>query len=620
MTCDNVPPAGLGLQAGEGGSEGADHTMRDEAPSGLGPVPVLRWGTHICQAFERDGDLEEALVPYFAAGLRNHEACLWVTAAPFTADRARAALRAAVPDLDDRERTSQIEIRDASDWYKDGQPIVPDDLVADLVSREKDALARGYQGLRTNGNCAWVGAGQRADFQRYEALVQSTVRGRRMICMCSYGPHQTREPGFHDVVLAHHVLLSPGIGAGRVAPDAEARPAPRGDDAPLRCDDVLITGQLARRAAVNGPRHKPALDQLVRRVTDQPAAMLPKLVQVALDICGGGSAGVSVLEGAEFRWLGLHGALSVFEGARTPRDDSPCGVCLDQDGPILMEEPERIYSWIADANISVPEVLLAPLRAPDGEQIGTLWVVSDRKGHFDAGHAQTLAELATFTGMALHMIGTEERLTRALEQERLVAGEMSHRVKNMWAVATSIVKMSAQKAASPREMSDSVIARLTALSRAHGLAEGAQAGGVGLQDLLGSVLEPYSNCEISGPPAALVERALAPLAMTFHELATNAVKYGALSVPNGRVDISWRLDQAHLAITWRERNGPPPETPAPHGFGSALIRSSIGSLNGTVVKSWSEAGLEAQITLPRDLLPEPAPTGPDTDRPQSRIA
>jgi two-component sensor histidine kinase len=268
-----------------------------------------------------------------------------------------------------------------------------------------------------------------------------------------------------------------------------------------------------------------------------------------------------------------------------------------------MQEPERIYSWIADAKITVPEVLLVPLRAPDGQQIGTLWVVAD-KGHFNTGHAQTLAELATFTGMSLHMIRTEERLTRALEQERLVAGEMSHRVKNMYAVAASIVKMSAQKASSTREMSDNVIARLSALGRAHRVAESTQSDGVSLQDLLTSVLEPYVNCELSGPPVYLCKRALDPLVMTFHELATNALKYGALRASNGRVEVSWTRDDANVALTWRERNGPPPDTPAPLGFGSALIRSSIASLNGTITKSWPSAGLEARIMLPLDVLSE----------------
>ena len=107
--------------------------------------------------------------------------------------------------------------------------------------------------------------------------------------------------------------------------------------------------------------------------------MLPKLVQVALDICEADSAGVSVLEEEGFRWLELCGKFQVFDGETTPRRDSRSGVCLDRASAILMEHPERIYSWIAEAIITVPEVLLVPLRAPGGEQIGTLWVVAEKK-------------------------------------------------------------------------------------------------------------------------------------------------------------------------------------------------------------------------------------------------
>ena len=246
-----------------------------------------------------------------------------------------------------------------------------------------------------------------------------------MICMCSYGPHQTIEPAFYKVVLSHSFLLSPDGRKESDEPPARVHRPKKSRQKPVTFEDVLITDRLERRAPPNFDRNTPSLDQLVRRVSDQPSAMLPKLVQVAFEICGADSAGVSVLEGDGFRWRGLCGKLRAFEGATRPRNDSPCGVCLDCDGAILMEEPDRIYAWLADANITLPEVLLVPLRAPGGDQIGTLWVVAGEKGHFHAGHAGTLAQLATFTGMALHMIRTEERLTTALEQERLVAGEMS---------------------------------------------------------------------------------------------------------------------------------------------------------------------------------------------------
>lgn len=109
-----------------------------------------------------------------------------MTGRAFDAEQARSALRAAVPDLDMRERRKQIEITTAEAWYAAGQKLQPNELASGLLQREQSALASGYAGLRTSGNCAWVSEDQWADFLEYEAQVQEIVRGRRMICMCSY--------------------------------------------------------------------------------------------------------------------------------------------------------------------------------------------------------------------------------------------------------------------------------------------------------------------------------------------------------------------------------------------------------------------------------------------------
>ncbi len=144
-------------------------------------------------------------MPYFKAGLENHEVCLWVTGRAFNAEEARSALRTAVPDLDARERDKQIDIANGEEWYGAREKLRPHELVSGLVQREQDALARGYAGLRTNGNCSWVSPGQWADFLDYEGLVQKVVRGRQMICMCSYCGDQLGA-GSHLEVMDRHDL------------------------------------------------------------------------------------------------------------------------------------------------------------------------------------------------------------------------------------------------------------------------------------------------------------------------------------------------------------------------------------------------------------------------------
>lgn len=95
-------------------------------------------------------------------------------------------MRAAVPDLEKREQWKQIEIVNGDEWYAAGEKLRPAELVSGLLQREQDALGLGYAGLRTNGNCAWVSRDQLPDFLDYETRGQEAVRGRRMICMCSY--------------------------------------------------------------------------------------------------------------------------------------------------------------------------------------------------------------------------------------------------------------------------------------------------------------------------------------------------------------------------------------------------------------------------------------------------
>lgn len=181
--------------------------MKLWSPSGLRSVPHLQWGSHLAHFFTAGDELRDLLVPYFKAGLENNERCLWVTGRALNADDARSALRAAVPDLDMRERGKQIEITDADEWYAKGETLRPHELVNGLVDLEQDALKRGFAGLRTNGNCAWVSQDQWADFQNYERLVQETVRGRRMICMCSYYIDQLE--GSHLEVMGNHDLAVP---------------------------------------------------------------------------------------------------------------------------------------------------------------------------------------------------------------------------------------------------------------------------------------------------------------------------------------------------------------------------------------------------------------------------
>ena len=201
--------------------------------------------------------------------------------------------------------------------------------------------------------------------------------------------------------------------------------------------------------------------------------MLPRFVDLAMEMTGGVSAGLSLYEEnpapGVFRWQYLRGVLSPFNGATTPRNFSPCGITLDRNGPVLSVHPERVYSWIADANIVVPEVLLVPLYLGGTAPLGTLWIVSDEKDHFDSGHARAMTELASFVGIALRMLRSEQRLQSALDEQEMLAKEMSHRVKNLFAMIGGMIHISARTSATKEEMAKMLSGRIIALSNAHAL-------------------------------------------------------------------------------------------------------------------------------------------------------
>jgi signal transduction histidine kinase len=184
-----------------------EKTIRDQAPSGLAAMPALQWGSHVGQIFDSADELRETLVPYFKAGLENNERCLWVTAEPLPADAARAAMRIAMPDFDAREKNGQIEIHDIDSFYARGEDLQPAKLVDGILERERRAVAAGYKGLRTNGNCSWVEENQRADFLDYELRVQKAVRGRKLLCMCSFHSEPQGGPQLRDVLKHHDLVL-----------------------------------------------------------------------------------------------------------------------------------------------------------------------------------------------------------------------------------------------------------------------------------------------------------------------------------------------------------------------------------------------------------------------------
>jgi two-component sensor histidine kinase len=213
-------------------------------------------------------------------------------------------------------------------------------------------------------------------------------------------------------------------------------------------------------------------------------------------------------------------------------------------------------------------------------------------------------------GIFLDVTGRKQ----AEEGSELLAGEMSHRVKNLLSIASSLTQLTGRSAKSVEDMTGDLTQRLTALGRAHDLVRplpGEQGKAALLGDLLSILLAPYDEtAAFSGRIRVAVarmgvgEQTASALAMVIHELATNSVKYGALSCASGFLDVSSKLEEDDICIIWAETGGPSiTEEPALKGFGSGLTARSVSrSLGGELTYDWQESGLVVTVRMRQDRL------------------
>lgn len=212
-------------------------------------------------------------------------------------------------------------------------------------------------------------------------------------------------------------------------------------------------------------------------------------------------------------------------------------------------------------------------------------------------------------GIFLDVTGRKQ----AEESNELVAGEMSHRVKNLLTIASGLTAVTSRSTATTTDMARELTQRLTALGRAHDLvrpAPGHVVEGALLADLFTVLLAPYDDMTNSGrrirvsiPRINVCEAAATTLALVVHELATNSLKYGALSTDTGTIDVSCTSPDNKVVITWTERGGPLVTAPVgPLGYGSKLMKRSMTLFGGSLDENWDEAGVIATLRMSVDSL------------------
>ncbi|HEY9217903.1 MAG TPA: GAF domain-containing protein, partial [Phenylobacterium sp.] len=265
-------------------------------------------------------------------------------------------------------------------------------------------------------------------------------------------------------------------------------------------------------------------------------------------------------------------------------------------------------------HLPVRSYLAVPVVSRSGEVLGGLFFGHERPGVFSEGAERLVRGVAGQAAVAIDNARLYQDAQRELarrrkveEQQTLLINELNHRVKNTLATVQSIVAQTSKQGGSP-EIRQAIEGRLLALAGAHDLLTRRNWEGADLRDLIERALAPFAvgdhRLVLAGPALTLAPQKALAMAMTMHELATNAVKYGALSTPAGRVEITWEVAEDRLSLQWAEHGGPPVSPPPARGFGSRLLeRGLAGDLKGSVELRFPPEGVRCLIEAALDRAP-----------------
>ncbi|MFK3852456.1 sensor histidine kinase [Agrobacterium pusense] len=297
---------------------------------------------------------------------------------------------------------------------------------------------------------------------------------------------------------------------------------------------------------------------------------------------------------------------------------------------------ERLFGYTAAEAVGRPITILIPEDRPDeepaiiarikaGERVDHFETVRRRKDGSLIDISLTISPIRDRGGKIVGASKIARDISerkRAIEQQSMLLREMHHRVKNLFAITSSIITLAARTARTPHELAEGMKERLISLSHAHQMTLPSFNGGASSADqnttfftLMSHLLSPFEGRDtrrwrLHGDDTHISADRLTSLALLFHEYATNAVKYGALSVSEGQLDVTLIPKPQSFQIVWQESNMMPAavaEIKEP-GFGTTLEKMLIRALNAEVSREWQPHGLLIKLTLPRDAFGIPDPS------------
>ena len=398
----------------------------------------------------------------------------------------------------------------------------------------------------------------------------------------------------------------------------------------LEPEDVLITERLYRRAPRQASleRELDAYRELSALMAVDPVLAIGRFLDLAVELCpAAGSAGLSELgagpDGApRFEWTAMSGAFAPHVGGTTPRDFSPCGLCLDQHHTILVERPGRVFTYFNDAEPAIEEGLIVPLYDTGKRPIGTLWVTSHTPGaEFDPTDARIMEQLAVQLVLAIKLRRKARVLVELEETARdkeILVHEVRHRVKNMIQMTSGLLQLQEKgvRSGEARSALREAQTRLLVLASVYEslLQPDADARLVDAGGLIGGLSDAIRQTSRHGERVRIrtrcdklllgVDQAV-PLGLVVNEAVTNALKHAFAGRETGTVTVALTREGPRCTVTvsddGRGFNGPPREG----SLGMRLMRNLArqlkaelaieGAAGTTVTLSW---------TLPADQ-PQP---------------
>jgi PAS domain S-box-containing protein len=294
---------------------------------------------------------------------------------------------------------------------------------------------------------------------------------------------------------------------------------------------------------------------------------------------------------------------------------------------------QRLFGYTGEEAVGKPVTLLIPVDRQDeeprilerirrGERIDHYETVRRRKDGSLVDISLTVSPIRDLRG---NIVGASKiardisERKRAEERQDLLLREMDHRIKNLFALAISILSLSGRSARNVQDLVRSVRERLSALARAYALtmSHGPRDDWQGpkpttLHCLIRTIIAPHEDIDeaqggrltIAGPDLGISGSAVQNLALLLHEFGTNSTKYGALSAPKGRIEIVGAEHGQAFVLTWTERGGPAITSPPDgEGFGAILTGATVaGQLGGEISRDWRPEGLVIRLSLPRERL------------------